>query len=211
MRLPYRDFYRIHCADILHSKGHGNLSNSGISTPFTAVDSSTPTSDTAVESSAELPVDQKLESVTEKLQRKRSFGKAILVSTLPTQTVSDGPTKEHIEQGRVKKDVYIQYIQAASRAGFIFFVVLTVLIQLASLAANYTLRAWGEHNREAGSNKGVGLYLLGYGVFSLLSTVLGAISTIVIWVYCAVRSSQYLHDAVSWLFGRYSGFWSNEF
>lgn len=72
-----------------------------------------------------------------------------------------------------------------------------MLVQIAGLAANYTLRAWGEHNREEGSNKGVGVYLLGYGLFSLVSIIIGMISTIVLWVFCAVRSSQYLHDAVS--------------
>ncbi|KAI0080155.1 metal resistance protein YCF1 [Panus rudis PR-1116 ss-1] len=178
-------------------KGHGTLSSSGVNTPFTAANSSTPTSDTAVESSSELTGEKLENALTEKLQRKRSFGKApISPDALPVQSASDGPTKEHSEQGRVKKDVYIKYIQAASKTGFFFVILTTLLVQVASLAANYTLRAWGEHNREAGGNEGVGLYLLGYGMFSLTSTVLGAIGTILLWVFCAVRSSQYLHDSM---------------
>ena len=90
----------------------------------------------------------------------------------------------------------MQYIQAASKTGFVMFIFATGLVQIAGLAANYTLRAWGEHNREEGSNKGVGVYLLGYGLFSLMAIVIGMISTVVLWVFCAVRSSQYLHDAV---------------
>lgn len=145
----------------------------------------------------DITVDQKLASVAEKLIRRRSFAKATLSDTLPTQTSPDGPSKEHSEQGRVKNDVYVQYIQAASKIGFVAFILATGLVQIAGLLANYTLRAWGEHNREAGSNKGVGVYVLGYGLFSLVSVVIGMISTVVLWVFCAVRSSQYLHDAVS--------------
>ena len=55
----------------------------------------------------------------------------------------------------------------------------------------------GRNKHEEGSNKGVGVYLLGYGLFSLMAIVIGMISTVVLWVFCAVRSSQYLHDAVS--------------
>lgn len=63
-----------------------------------------------------------------------------------------------------------------------------------SVAANNTLRAWGEHNREAGSNRGVGRYLAEYGAFSLASTLLGAAAAILIWVFCSIRSSRRLHD-----------------
>lgn len=136
--------------------------------------------------------------MTEKLQRRKSFTKAVLLETLPARTPSeDGPTKEHIEQGRVKHDVYMQYVEAASKIGFALFVLTTILAQVVNVAANNTLRSWGEHNREAGSNKGVGRYLLPYGLFSLSSTVFGAIAAILIWVFCSLRSAKRLHDSVS--------------
>ncbi|KAJ3484887.1 hypothetical protein NLI96_g5332 [Meripilus lineatus] len=177
-------------------KGHGTLnSSSGVSTPFTGGgDSSTPASDTARSSSQSL-TSEKLDTVTEKLQRKRSFGKATLAS-LPSSRSSSGQTKEHSEQGRVKKDVYIQYVEAASKIGFAIFLLATMIAQIVSVAANNTLRAWGEHNREEGSNAGVGKFLLGYGLFSLSSTVLGAFAAIVIWVFCSIRSAKKLHDSM---------------
>lgn len=186
-----------HCAHVRSSKGHGSLSASGVSTPFTGGASSTPSSETAVASSRDL-TQEKLESLTEKLQRKKSFTKAVLSNTLPVRgSQSDGLTKEHTEQGRVKKDVYLSYIEAASRSGSIIFVITTALVQLLSLIANNILRSWGEHNREAGDNTGAGKYLVGYGLFALSSTVMGAISAIILWVYCSIRSSKHLHDAVS--------------
>ncbi|EMD38835.1 hypothetical protein CERSUDRAFT_92869 [Gelatoporia subvermispora B] len=178
-------------------KGHGTLPTSGVSTPFTTVNSSTPSSEgeTAVTSS-QILTEEKLESLDKKLVRRRSYGKATLINSLPTRTVSDGPTKEHIEQGRVKRDVYLQYIEAASKAGFIAFVVACIAQQLASLAGNNVLRAWGEHNRKVGDNEDAFGYLLNYGLFSLSSTILGAIAAILIWVLCSIRSAQHLHDSM---------------
>ena len=178
------------------SKGHGSLTSSGVATPFLIGDSSTPSSGTAVDS-RELTA-KHLEDVNEKLQRKQSFTRAVLVSFLPTRTPSSdgGPPKEHSEQGRVKKDVYLQYIEAASKIGFALFVLAIVFSQVISVAANNTLRAWGEHNREEGSNRAVGKYLIEYGLFSLSSILLGAAAAILIWVFCSIRSARRLHDTM---------------
>ncbi|THH32362.1 hypothetical protein EUX98_g1802 [Antrodiella citrinella] len=178
-------------------RGHGSHSASGVSTPFTGGASSTPSSETAVNSS-EL-TEERLEGVTEKLQlqRKKSFTKAVLSNTPPIRgTQSDGITKEHSEHGRVKNDVYLKYIEATSKFGSIAFVITTLLVQLASLAANNTLRSWGEHNRESGDNTGLGHYLMGYGLFSLGSVFMGALSSIILWVFCSIRSSKHLHDSM---------------
>lgn len=149
-----------------------------------------------MESSRDL-IEDKLQSVDDKLKRRTSFRKPDLVDNLPTRSVSDGPTKEHIEQGRVKIDVYLQYIKAASKTGFMVFVLSTILQQLTSVAGNNTLRAWGEHNLSAGSNHDAFKYLLVYGLFSLSSTLCGMLAAILIWVLCSIRSSRLLHDSVS--------------
>ncbi|EKM50357.1 uncharacterized protein PHACADRAFT_263609 [Phanerochaete carnosa HHB-10118-sp] len=178
-------------------KGHGSLTSSGIATPFLNGDSSTPSSGTAVDS-RELTV-ERLEDVNERLQRKQSFAKAVLVPSPTTRTSSSGdsgPSKEHMEQGRVKQDVYVRYIEAASKIGFTLFVLAMTLSQVVSVAANNTLRDWGEHNREEGSNRGVGRYLIEYGLFSLSSTLLSAAAAILIWVFCAIRSARRLHDSM---------------
>ena len=183
------------------SKGHGTLAastTSGMSTPFITGFSNTPDSEggsTAVDS-AEL-TEEKLETVDKTLVRRKSYGKAVIDDGLPTKTASDGPTKEHAEQGRVKREVYFRYLEAASKAGFVSFVVATILQQIANLLGNNMLREWGNHNNEVSGNEGSGIYLLGYGLFSLSSTVLGAVAALLIWVLCSVRSAQRLHDSVS--------------
>ncbi|TFY68212.1 hypothetical protein EVJ58_g1149 [Rhodofomes roseus] len=177
-------------------KGHGTLTTSGMSTPFLG-DAATPSSEgeTAVESLRDL-TEEKLQTVDCKLERRKSYGRAALVDNLPTRTVSDGMTKEHSEQGRVKTDVYLQYIKAASKTGFTFFVVCMVLQQVTSVLGNNTLRAWGEHNLNAGSNRDAFWYLLVYGLYSLTSTLLGTAAAILLWVLCSVRSSRLLHDSM---------------
>ena len=175
---------------------------SGMSTPFMTGFSATPDSSeneskTAVESSTHELTEEKLDTLNKTLIRRKSYGKAAIDDNLPTRTVSDGPTKEHSEQGRVKREVYLRYIEAASKAGFVSFVAALILQQIASLMGNNMLREWGNHNNEVNDNEGAGWYLLGYGVFSLSSTLLGALASIVVWVLCSVRSARKLHDAVS--------------
>ncbi|KAL6300043.1 metal resistance protein YCF1 [Sparassis latifolia] len=178
-------------------KGHGTLVSSEISTPFILGDGATPSSesDTVVNSLEEL-TEEKLQNIDKKLVRRQSYGKATVVENLPTRMSTEGLTKEHSEQGRVKRDVYLQYIEAASKAGFIFFVLSTMLQQITSVAGNNTLRAWGEHNLHMGDNKGMWWYLLGYGLFSLSSILFGIAAAILIWVFCAVRSARRLHDSM---------------
>jgi hypothetical protein len=134
--------------------------------------------------------------VSEKSSRRKSFGTAALAATPPVRTSSSGLSQEHSEQGQVKRAVYLQYLKAASRVGFFAFLVATLLQQAVSVLANITLRDFGEHNRQSGDNSGMFDYLLGYGLFSLASIILGGIAAILLWVLCTVRSARYLHDSV---------------
>lgn len=136
------------------------------------------------------------DTVTEKLQRKGSFQKARIFSASSSDVRSTGLKKEHQEQGSVKMDVYKQYIYAASKIGFILYLFATATQQATSVLASLTLRYWGEHNQQLGNNSGMFQYLLVYGLFSFSSSVLGATSAIILWVYCTVRSARQLHDSV---------------
>ncbi|KAI9460421.1 P-loop containing nucleoside triphosphate hydrolase protein [Boletus coccyginus] len=161
-----------------------HASGSGVSTPTTS-DMQTMLIDGA-------------DAAAEKIVRRTSFNKAV-IAPLPSirEATSTGLSKEHSEKGRVKKEVYFQYLQAASKAGFYFFLLATALGQMVSVMATYTLRLWGESNRQAGENAGLrDPYLLGYGFFNLMSIVCGATGGLLIWVLCSLRSSKYLHDAM---------------
>lgn len=137
----------------------------------------------------------------EKTTRKGSFAKPKLVPIEAKQQLAlTNVNKEHMEKGRVKVEVYRQYIEAASQVGFASFLLATVLQQAASVLASLTLRDWGEHNRETGSNTGRFKFLLVYGLFSLLSVAFGGASALLVWVYCGLRSARRLHDEVAFIF-----------
>jgi ATP-binding cassette, subfamily C (CFTR/MRP), member 1 len=183
------------------SQEHGNSnSHSGLSTPFNKSGTQTPRADdaaTAASSSPSISTTENAEILSEKLNRRKSFGTAALATAPLARASSSGLSHEHSEQGQVKKTVYLQYLKAASRVGFSAFLFTSLLQQAVSVLANITLRNLGEHNRESGDNSGMFNYLLGYGLFSLASIILGGISAVLLWVLCTIKSSRYLHDSVS--------------
>ncbi|KAI6044047.1 P-loop containing nucleoside triphosphate hydrolase protein [Pisolithus marmoratus] len=130
--------------------------------------------------------------------RRQSYSRA-LVAPVPSvrEASSTAFSKEHSERGRVKKDVYLQYMQAASKTGFSFLVLAIMFQQVVSVLSTYMLRLWGEHNLELGKNLGLrDPYLLGYGFANLASIGLGATGALLLWVYCTLRSSKHLHDSM---------------
>ncbi|KAF9525987.1 multidrug resistance-associated ABC transporter [Crepidotus variabilis] len=175
--------------------GHrGSGDSSGSTTPISS-GSSTPLAAEAFQERL-LPVSE-TNSLSEKLRRRSSFQKATLAPVEAAKYVPPNSlSKEHQEQGQVKMEVYKHYIQAASKTGFALFLLATVAQQAVSVLATITLRYWGEHNQKTGSNSGMFRYLLFYGLFSLSSSLLGAASAILMWVYCALRSARQLHDSM---------------
>lgn len=135
--------------------------------------------------------------ISEKLRQRASFSKPrVIPPTLANLSSAKGLSAEHQERGKVKTGVYREYIKAASITGFTLFLLATIAQQATSVSATLALRYWGEHNREQGNNSGMSMYLLAYGLFSLSSTLLGGASSVLMWVYCALRSAKRLHDMV---------------
>lgn len=182
------------------SHGHATSGpNSGTTTPGRSSGMATPTTS---EGDMQATLVGELECVSEKVSRRESFKKAVLAAAPKLRDASsDGITKEHSEQGRVKMEVYSQYLHAASKQGFLLFVLATVLQQAVSVMSTIMLRLWGEHNREMGANAGLtDKYFLGYGLFNLVAIFLAACAALLIWVFCSLRSSKHLHDSVSTMF-----------
>ena len=143
------------------------------------------------------PFAAELDVATEKVARRQSFHRAAIAPLPSVRESSTGITKEHSEQGRVKKKVYLQYLHAASKLGFVSLVLAAVIQQAVNVLSTYMLRLWAEHNRELGRNLGLrDIYLLGYGLCSLSSIALAAAAALILWTFCALRSSKYLHDTV---------------
>ena len=182
------------------------MTSSGTSTPktsrTTASDEQTDSATLSGENSNDTNDDEKEFIPLGRTLRKASFSKPV-VTGISTGSTSTSATKEHSEQGKVKIAVYLKYIQAASVPGFVIFLLATILQQATSILGNVVLKAWGEHNRETGSNSDMGKYLLAYGLSSLSSTLLGAASAILMWVLIGLRSARSLHDGVGFFFFKF--------
>ncbi|SCU87103.1 LAFA_0E04720g1_1 [Lachancea sp. 'fantastica'] len=105
--------------------------------------------------------------------------------------------KEHREQGKVKWDIYLEYAKACNPRHVLVFMSCAVISMFLSVAGSVWLKHWSEINTKYGTNPHVGMYLgiyflLGFG--SALSTL---IQTIILWVYCTIHGSRYLHDAMA--------------
>jgi hypothetical protein len=110
------------------------------------------------------------------------------VSKQPKTTVQ----KEHTEVGRVQWRVYTAYIKAASRVGFLVFIVLLLAAQAASIGASITLMKWGNDGPAAN----VGRYIAIYGLCVGFSALANVVSSLVLWVLCSLRSAGELHDGM---------------
>jgi ATP-binding cassette subfamily C (CFTR/MRP) protein 1 len=181
---------------LIHGHGTGG---SGTSTPFvkSASGSATPNNELShsdiIETGNATPHnfgDEKL-AIT---LRRGSFRKALLVRPSAGDTQNQGLSKEHSEQGRVKRDVYTRYIAAASKIGFILYLLAIAAQQVFSVLSTFALRNWGEHNQQSGGNTDMWKYLAYYGFASLASTASGGTAGVILWVQCGIRSAQLLHE-----------------
>ena len=139
-----------------------------------------------------------MDTLGEKLSRKKSFGRAVLapIASQTTKASSGGLSEEKSAQGRVKGQVYWRYIEAASKIGFAFFVLMVILQQALQIFSTFALKHWSEGNREHGEDKSAVKFLWVYDILSLSSTMSSCIESILMLVLCSLRSSKHLHDFV---------------
>ncbi|KAF8271622.1 metal resistance protein YCF1 [Lactarius quietus] len=187
-----------HVYKLIH--GHGptsGSSSSGATTPFWSGEGSIPSRSSANAEEGTL-TEEKMNALQEKLTHKKSFTRATLapVTSQTTKASSGGLSEEHSAKGRVKSQVYWRYLGAASKTGFTLFLIVMALQQTLLVLGTFALKHWSEGNRESGENKSAVKYLWGYGLLSLSATMLNCLAAILILVFCSLKSSKHLHDAM---------------
>lgn len=101
--------------------------------------------------------------------------------------------KEHREVGKVKWGIYWEYLKSCGIKNVVIFMSFAILSMFLSVMGSVWLKHWSEVNTKYGANPHAGGYLAVYlvlGIFSALSTL---IQTVVLWVYCTIHGSKYLH------------------
>ncbi|KAG8759673.1 hypothetical protein FRC14_005351 [Serendipita sp. 396] len=93
---------------------------------------------------------------TRPISRHTKATKSTIIIASPE---ADKAKKEHRERGRVKTEIYKQYILAGGVGAFFLLACVTALGQAVSIGSTYILKSWAEHNRKAGRNSDMGTYL----------------------------------------------------
>lgn len=102
--------------------------------------------------------------------------------------------KEHLEQGKVKWNVYLQYAKACNPTSVMIFLVSTVLSMLVSVGANVWLKHWSEVNSRYGYNPDILKYLGIYFLLGFGSSALVLVQTCIMWIWCTIQGSKRLHN-----------------
>lgn len=106
-------------------------------------------------------------------------------------------TREHREQGKVKWKIYWEYAKACNPRNVLIFLFFIVLSMFLSVMGNVWLKHWSEVNSKYGANPHVGHYLGIYLVLGISSALSTLIQTVILWVFCTIRGSRYLHSIMA--------------
>lgn len=105
-------------------------------------------------------------------------------------------TVEESAQGKVDYHVYKEYFKACSFIGIIGVIGFQCASQGSQVGANLWLKHWSGKNLEDGANNNVWVYLAIYALIGWSGTVFAFLQTMVMWVYCGIRSARYLHSSM---------------
>ncbi|KAK2057847.1 hypothetical protein LY76DRAFT_593835 [Colletotrichum caudatum] len=106
-------------------------------------------------------------------------------------------TKEHIEQGKVKWNVYFEYAKNSNIVAVAVYMIALLASQTAQIGGSAWLKTWAEGNQEAGSNLNVGYYIGIYFAFGIGSSLLTVLQTLILWIFCSIEASRKLHERMA--------------
>lgn len=105
--------------------------------------------------------------------------------------------REHREQGKVKWNIYLEYAKACNPKSVCVFILFIVISMFLSVMGNVWLKHWSEVNSRYGSNPNAARYLAIYFALGIGSALATLIQTIVLWVFCTIHASKYLHNLMT--------------
>ncbi|KAH9884583.1 P-loop containing nucleoside triphosphate hydrolase protein [Xylariomycetidae sp. FL2044] len=106
-------------------------------------------------------------------------------------------SKEHLEQGKVKWNVYGEYAKTSNLGAVTIYFVTLLAAQTAQIGGSVWLKNWAERNSKVGGNPEVGKYLGIYFAFGIGSALLTAVQSLVLWIFCSIEASRKLHERMA--------------
>lgn len=128
--------------------------------------------------------------------RRPSVASAISRTTpkAPENKNSALMSEEQMKQGSVSRSVYLAYAKACSYSAVLGYLFSMILSQSASISTSLWLTHWSSDND---SGKGVSNPMYYIGVYALLGfsySLLTVFQSIILQVYCGIRSARVLHQ-----------------
>jgi ATP-binding cassette subfamily C (CFTR/MRP) protein 1 len=108
-----------------------------------------------------------------------------------------GQTKEVSQKGKVKWSVYGAYANACNPKAIAVWLLTVVAVQSLNVSASIWLKNWSEGNEKTGTNGNIGKNVGIYFALGISASVMIAIQTIFMWVFCAIQASRALHDRMA--------------
>ncbi|KAK3717789.1 ATP-binding cassette glutathione S-conjugate transporter ycf1 [Vermiconidia calcicola] len=106
-------------------------------------------------------------------------------------------SKETSEQGKVKRDIYLEYAKASNLPAVAVYLVMLVGAQTAQIGGSVWLKDWASVNERAGRNPDVAKYLGIYFAFGVGSAALVVFQTLILWIFCSIEASRKLHERMA--------------
>ncbi|KAK1994100.1 hypothetical protein LX36DRAFT_660894 [Colletotrichum falcatum] len=106
-------------------------------------------------------------------------------------------TKEHMEQGKVKWNVYFEYAKNSNIVAVAVYIIALLASQTAQIGGSAWLKTWSEENEKAGGNLNVGYYIGIYFAFGIGSSLLTVLQTLILWIFCSIEASRKLHERMA--------------
>ncbi|CAK9437824.1 uncharacterized protein LODBEIA_P22020 [Lodderomyces beijingensis] len=100
-------------------------------------------------------------------------------------------------KGTVKFDVYYQYFKACNFPMILLYILIYGGNVFCTIAANYILKNWSEHNLEHDGNSQVVYYLSLYAAVGISGAACTLFAALIMWCYCILRGSKHFHDEMA--------------
>lgn len=105
--------------------------------------------------------------------------------------------KEHLEQGKVKWEVYLEYARACNPFNVLLFLSATIACTCFNVASNVWLKHWSEVNTRYGYNPDIPKYLGIYFLLGVGYSAMALLNSCLMWIYCTIQGSKKLHNGMA--------------
>lgn len=100
-------------------------------------------------------------------------------------------------KGKVKWEIYYDYIKACSLSGVLVWVAIFIASTLISVRTTYWLKEWAERNSSIGDNSEAFRFILIYAALGLTTSILTLARGVLFWAFLGLRGGKVIHERMA--------------